>query len=234
MRMLMLMLLAGLAGCGDVRTDWACGTQAPPPPQVTVLRVLKVWTKEEGGKPHSVMGTGFPITADGIISCRHELPSHVRQVYVEGKLASILDRGSKDVEGDDWIHVEFQSPPSQIPILDPKVPLRPGERVAIVGFLTHGIPKDRLQKWLEIPVRTVYGRTASNPFWLDVPEEVVLIKAGDAPLNGMSGGPVMVLRDNKWVVFGFMVGKVHQDGLSSLFSSTLLCVRRLPEHLLEK
>ncbi len=234
MRILMLMLLAGLAGCGDVKTDWTCGTEDPPPPDVTVLRVLQFWTKEEGGELRSGMGTGVPISCEGIITYEHDLPPNVMHVYVEGKLASILDRGTEDATWNDWLYVRFPSAPDRIPMLDPKVKLRPGERVAMVGFLRQGIPKDRLKDWRDIPVSTVYGRTASNPFWLDVPEEVVLVEAGDTPLFGISGGPAMVLRDNKWVVFGVMVGTMRQDTLSAIFASRFHVVRRIPEHLVEK
>ncbi|MBN1512166.1 MAG: hypothetical protein JXB13_09140 [Phycisphaerae bacterium] len=234
MRTLMLVLLAGLAGCGDVKTDWACGTEGSPPPQVTVMRVLECWSEEEGGKPRCGLGAGLPISSEGIITYKHDLPPNVMHVYVEGEAAPVLDRGSEDADWDDWVYVRFQSAPDQIPMLDPNVQLRPGERVAMVGFPVHGIPKDRLKEWQDIPPRTIYGRIVSKPFWLGIPDEVVFIKPDEGALKGMSGGPAMVLRDNKWVVFGVMVGKVRQDILNGFFSSKLFYARRIPEHLLQK
>jgi hypothetical protein len=232
----MLVLLAGLAGCGDVKTDWACGEQDPPPPEVTVLRVKQRWLNEEGDRASVWSGTGFPISTNGLISFRHELPSNVEHVYVEGELAPVLDRGNKETIWDDWVHVRFQSAPDRIPTLDPKVELHPGERVAMVGFSTHGIPKHRLNKLRRegIPARALYGKVAFHPSYFDLPEEVVLINAGNVTPHGLSGGPVMVLRDNKWVVVGIMVTEGEHRILRGLFSYRLLVARRLPEHLLEK
>ncbi|MBN1512165.1 MAG: trypsin-like peptidase domain-containing protein [Phycisphaerae bacterium] len=234
MRTLMLMLLAGLVGCGDVKTDWACGTEDPPPPEVTVFRVSQCWFNEKGDSVTSGWGTGFPISSNGIITYRHALPPYVTYAFVEAKVASILDRGSRDAYWDDWMYVEFQSPPDQVPVLDPKVELHPGERVAIVGFSAHGDAEGRARILSDFHSRTVYGKVVSTPFWLGLPEEVVLVKVGDAPLNGLSGGPVMVLRDNNWVVIGSYVGIVYRDILNGVFSSKLHIVRRIPEHLIEE
>ena len=234
MRTLMLVLLAGLAGCGDVKSDWACGTEDPPPPEVTVLRVQQCWINEEGDGGKCGCGTGFPISSNGIIAYRHELPRSVTEVLVEGETASVLDRGSEETNWDDWIHVRFQSAPDHVPIVDPKLELHTGERVAIVGFSAHDIPKDRAMKWTDFQSRTVYGKVVSKPFWLRPPEEVVLIKAGDAALKGLSGGPVMVRRDNNWVVIGVYVGRLHRNILDGVFSSKLRIARRIPEHLIEK
>ncbi len=234
MRILMLMFLAGLAGCGDVRTDRACGTEAPPPPQVTVLRVQQCWLNEKGDRASLWSGTGFPISSNGVISYRHELPPGAPVVLVEGEVASVLDRGNDEREWDDWIYVQLQSAPDQVPIVDPKLELRAGERVAVVGFSAHGVPKGRAKKWTDFQSRTVYGKIVSKPSWLGIPDEIVFVKSDEGMLEGMSGGPVMFFRDNKWVVFGVMVGKVRQDILNGLFSSKLFYARRIPEHLLEK
>ncbi len=234
MRILMLMFLAGLAGCGDVRTDRACGTEAPPPPQVTVLRVEQCWINEEGDEAIAWFGTGFPVSSNGVISYRHDLPSTVTHVYVEGRVASVLDRGSEDPKWDDWIHVRFQSAPDQIPMLDPTVELHPGERVAMVGFPTHGIAEDQAEKWEDVPPSMIYGEIASEPSRLGFPEDVVFIKTADMQQEGLSGGPVMVFRDKEWVVFGVAVGKARHKILKGLSSSRLLVARRIPEHLLER
>ncbi len=236
MRTLMLVLLAALAGCGEIRTDWACGTEDPPLPDVTVLHVQQCWPNEEGDTMTVWSGTGFPISTNGVISYRHELPPNVAHVYVESQLAPVLHRGSEETIWDDWIHVRFQSALDQIPLVDPTVELRPGERVAMIGFSTHGIPKDRLNKLREegIPARTLYGKIAFHPSFFDLPEEVVLIDAGDVAPYGLSGGPVMVLRDKKWVVVGIMVRGGRYRILPGLLYSDLLVARRIPEHLLEK
>ncbi len=80
----------------------------------------------------------------------------------------------------------------------------------------------------------VYGKVVSKPFWLGIPDEVVFIKTDEGNLNGMSGGPVMVLRNNKGVVFGIMVGGVRQNLWLGLWFSNICHARRIPEHLLEK
>ncbi len=234
MRTLMLMLLAGLTGCGDVRTDWAGGTEDPPLPDVTVLRVLQWWSDEKDDSVMYMWGTGFPISSSGIITYKHMLPPHVKHVHVEGKIAFIVDRGSEDAGWDDWLHVWFPSAPNQIPVLDPKVELHPGERVAIVGFSSRGAPEGRTRILSDYHSEVVYGKVVSKPFWLGIPDEVVFIKTDEGNLNGMSGGPVMVLRNNKWVVFGIMVGGVRQNLWLGLWFSNVCHARRIPEHLLEK
>jgi len=238
MRMLMLVLLAGLAGCGDVKTDWACGTEDPPPPQVTVLRVQQCWINQKRDKANLWSGTGFPISSNGLISYRHELPPGAPIVLVEGEVASALDRGNDEREWDDWVYARFHSAPDQIPIVDPKLELRPGERVAIVGFpVPDGFPSDlndRFERFWTTPSKTAYGEIASKPFWLGIPDDIVLIKAEDASLHGFSGGPVMVRRDDNWVVVGVCVGVLYRDILDGIFSSRLHIVRRIPEHLLDK
>ncbi len=235
MRTLMLVLLAGLAGCGDVRTDWAGGTQDPPPPQVTVLHVQQCWLNEEGDEKTVWFGAGFRISSSGIITYRHQLPPSVTEVLVEGEVASVLDRGNDEREWDDWIYVRIRSTKGEIPIVDPKLELRPGERVAIVGFpASDATTEELLDKFWATPCKTAYGEIASKPFWLGIPDDIVLIKAGDASLKGMSGGPVMVLRNNEWVVVGVYVGVLYRDILKGVFSSRLRIARRIPEHLLEK
>ena len=244
MRTLMLMLLAGLAGCGDVKTDWACGAQDPPPPDVTVLRVQQCWLNQQRDKVSFWAGTGFPISPNGLISFRHELPPRAPIVLVEGEVASVLDRGNDERVWEDWIFVQFQTPPDQIPMLDPRLELRPGERVALVGFpAPDGVPenlkdlknlKDLMERFWTTPSKTIYGKIASKPFWLGFPEEVVLVKAGDASLDGLSGGPVMVFRDSNWVVVGVLCATLNRDILNGVFASKLHVIRRIPEHLLEK
>ncbi len=233
MRILMLMLLAALAGCGEIRTDWACGTEDPPPPDVTVLRVLQWWSNEKDESVMYMWGTGFPISSSGIITYKHMLPPYVTYVFVEGKIAFIVDRGNEGAGWDDWLHVRFPSAPNQIPVLGPKVELHPGERVAIVGFSSRGAAEGCTRILSDYHSEVVYGKVVSKPFGLGLPEEIALVKVEDASLHGFSGGPVMVFRDNNWVVIGVHVGKLNRNILKGIFSSKLRIARRLPEHLLE-